>query len=181
MSSKKITSDKVDKLESLKSIQSTIYPNVNIYSTPHDKYSTSTGISIISAIFSLIVTLFILGWLTNMSKCKCANINEGLYLKEWFIFRSVWIIVGLIMYIANEANYNNYPYIWSFFAVIITIIDIVMIVRLFLYIRKLRMMQCDCGLTEEQNAIYYYLIIIFAIVVISMIISLLSMLFASIA
>jgi hypothetical protein len=36
-----------------------------------------------------------------------------------------------------------------------------MIIRLFIYIRRLREINCDCGLSQEENIIYYYTIIVF--------------------
>jgi hypothetical protein len=48
-----------------------------------------------------------------------------------------------------------------------------MIIRLLIYIHKLKEIKCDCGLTMQENIIYYYFIIIFSIIIFSIILSLL--------
>ena len=48
--------------------------------------------------------------------------------------------------------------------VIIAIINIIMLIRLFIYIRKIKELNCNCGYLKQQNIIYYYLIIIFSII-----------------
>lgn len=130
-----------------------------------NKYSASTGFSIITMILSVMISLFILDWLNKIAKCKCANIPEGMFLREWWVFLIVWQIFTLVLFIAYEADVYDYPIFINILSVIIVFITIVMIVRLFIYIRKLREMNCDCGLSPEQNIIYYYLIILFALVV----------------
>ena len=46
--------------------------------------SYTTGLFII--IIGIGISFFILNWLTKVNKCKCANIKESRYLKEWFTF-----------------------------------------------------------------------------------------------
>jgi uncharacterized membrane protein len=47
--------------------------------------------------------------------------------------------------------------------IIIGIINIVMIIRLFIYLRKLRETKCNCGTLREVNILYYYLIVLFSV------------------
>jgi hypothetical protein len=51
------------------------------------------------------------------------------------------------------------------------LINIVMVIRLFIYLKKLRETKCDCGTLRELNTIYYYLIIVFFVLVFFIIIS----------
>jgi len=141
-------------------------PSRNSIKTPViDKYSTATGFSIIVSIVSIMISLFILDWLNKIAKCKCANIPEGLFLREWWVFLIIWQIFFLVLYIAYETDQNEYPIFINILSVIIAFVTIIMIIRLFIYIRRLRDMNCDCGLSPEQNIIYYYLLLIFALVV----------------
>jgi hypothetical protein len=130
-----------------------------------NKYSTATGFSIIVSIVSIMISLFILDWLNKIVKCKCANIPEGLFLREWWVFLIIWQIFFLVLYIAYETNQDEYPIFINILSVIIAFVTIIMIIRLFIYIRRLRDMNCDCGLSPEQNIIYYYLLLLFAVVV----------------
>jgi len=130
-----------------------------------DKYSTATGFSIIVSIVSILISLLILEWLNKIAKCKCANIPEGLFLREWWVFLIIWQIFFLVLYIAYETNQDEYPIFINILSVIIAFVTIIMIIRLFIYIRRLRDMNCDCGLSREQNIIYYYLLLLFAVVV----------------
>ncbi len=70
----------------------------------------------------------------------------------------------LILFIAYETDIDEYPTFIKFLGVIFSIVNIVMIVRLFIYIRKLKEIKCDCGLSPEENIIYYYLIILFSLI-----------------
>jgi len=135
------------------------------------KYSMATGSMIITYIIGLIISVFILNWLIKISKCKCTDLPERRLIPEWFMFRIIWTMILLIYYIANETDMSNT--ILSIFGVIIAIIDIVMIVRLFIYIRKLKESNCNCGLSKEENVIYYYLIVAFSILVFALLLSIL--------
>jgi hypothetical protein len=88
-----------------------------------------------------------------------------MFLREWWVFLIIWKIFYLILFIAYEADVNEFPLFINILSLIIGIVTIVMIVRLFMYIRKLRDMKCDCGLSPEQNIIYYYLLVLFGVLV----------------
>ncbi len=112
-------------------------------------------------IFGLIVTFFILDWLnkvSNKNKCQCANINEGYLLKEWFMFLIIYQIFVAIIFIINGSTAILAP-----LTIIIAIIIFVMIVRLLIYIDKLKKIKCDCGFNTQQNIIYYYWIVIYSV------------------
>ena len=130
-----------------------------------DKYSSATGFSITISIVSIMISLFILDWLNKIALCKCSNIPEGMFLREWWVFLIIWKIFYLILFIAYEADVNEFPLFINILSLIIGIVTIIMIVRLFMYIRKLRDMKCDCGLSPEQNIIYYYLLVLFGVLV----------------
>ena len=115
-------------------------------------------------IFGLIVTFFILDWLikvNNKNKCQCANINEGYVLKEWFIFLIIYQIFVAIIFIINGSTAILAPL--TIITAIIAIISFVMIVRLLIYIDKLKKIKCNCGLNTQQNIIYYYWIVIYSV------------------
>jgi hypothetical protein len=143
-----------------------------------NKYSTIVGFSIVMHIFTLIVVTFILNWLNKIKACKCTNIPERKFLPEWFSFLTIWVIISLGVYIAYSANPAEYPTIVTALAMIVGFINLVMIIRLFIYIRRLRDINCDCGLSQEENIIYYYLIIVFAFIAFSLLMAIIGTLFA---
>jgi hypothetical protein len=132
-------------------------------SQPLEKYSSATGFSIIISIVSIMISLFILDWINKIANCKCSNIPEGMFLREWWVFLIIWKIFYLILFISYEADINQFPTFINILSLIIGFVTIIMIVRLFIYIRKLRELKCDCGLSPEQNIIYYYLLLVFSL------------------
>lgn len=143
-----------------------------------DKYSPVVGFSIVSQIFTLIAVTFILNWLNKIKSCKCTNLPERKFLPEWFSFFTIWIIISLGVFIAYSANPAEYPTIVTILSIIIAIINIAMIIRLFIYIRKLREINCDCGLSQEENIIYYYTIIAFAFLAFTLLMAIIGTLFS---
>jgi hypothetical protein len=129
------------------------------------------GYSLFMIILGLVIYFFILNWLTKVHKCKCAIIPESLYLKEWFSFTIIYLII-ILLYLLFNGSYNNSG-ILLYLSMIIGIINFIMIIRLLIYIHKLKEIKCDCGLTMQENIIYYYFIIIFSIIIFSIILSLL--------
>lgn len=129
------------------------------------KYSASTGIFIFGAIFGLIISMFILNWLIKVSKCPCANLPEKKWIKEWVMFLIIWQLISLFGFIINDgvsinADMSSFLGIISF---VVSIINIINIIRIFIYIRRLKEINCDCGLTVQENIIYYWIIVIFAL------------------
>jgi len=115
----------------------------------------------IAHIIGIIIVCFIIYWLNKMNKCKCSeNLSEKKYLFEWFIFMIIWLIIYVIIII----NVNGIiPTPINIMNSIFVVINIVMFIRLFIYLRKLRETKCNCGTLKELNVIYYYLIIYFSI------------------
>ncbi len=116
----------------------------------------------ISPVIIIIIFSFIIYWLNKIENCICASkIPEKKYLKEWFaIMIIIIIILNIIIYYDNSSILG----ILIIIPIIIAIINIIMLIRLFIYIRKINELKCNCGYEKEQNIIYYYLIIIFSIV-----------------
>lgn len=125
----------------------------------------------ISLIISLTILSLIIYWLNKIDTCLCASkIPEKKYLKEWFVFKIIIILINTI--IIN--NYNNLSkstlIIIMMIFIIIAIIDLVMLIRLFIYIRKMRELKCNCGMLKFQNFIYYYLIVAFSFIAFTLLI-----------
>jgi hypothetical protein len=135
--------------------------------------STQNMIYYISLIISIILELIIIKGLDeiyNNTACKCDKIkNKGKYLKEWFIFMIIYKLSIFFMFlISGEECFdtiNKYNII-IIFGTIVSIINIIMLVRLFIYINSIRK-DCSCSYGTTQKFIYWYLLILFSIFVIS--------------
>jgi len=135
----------------------------------------------VSYSIAIIILIVIITSLNNLehSNCKCTDLPYREYLKEWFIF-SIFYIISLmaIFAVSNEecwVNFQNYPYIYGAM-IIYSIIHIIMLIRLFLYVRLLRN-SCDCGYGNKERFIYWYLIIIFSIWAIIIVLGFIMLLF----
>jgi hypothetical protein len=96
-----------------------------------------------------------------MNTCKCSSTySEKKYLYEWFIIVVIWLFIYNIVFISNGGNISMPLTVMN---IIIGIINIVMIIRLFIYLRKLRETKCNCGTLREVNILYYYLIVLFSV------------------
>jgi hypothetical protein len=118
---------------------------------------------IILRIIIILINFFVLNWLIKLDKCKCADINDGLYLKEWFVFIIILNIIK-IFYIFIYGTDNNQMTIFLLFNIIIIIVNFIMIIRLLIYIYKLKQLKCDCNMSIQQNIIYYWYIILLSII-----------------
>lgn len=128
-------------------------------------------ITIFMIIITIGISFFILNWLVKVNKCKCANIDEALYLKEWYMFLIVYqIITGIYFISTSDYEQTGILFIIS---TIVSLIAFVMIVRLLIYISKLKEIKCDCGMTTQQNIIYYWYIVIYSIALFIIILALL--------
>jgi hypothetical protein len=120
----------------------------------------------ISLILGIIINLIFIISLNNLehSNCKCTDQPHRRFLKEWFMIVIFWNISLIILFsISNEAcwaNFMNHPYIYGILS-IIAIINIVMLIRLFLYILALRK-NCSCGYGNKEKFIFWYFIILFS-------------------
>jgi len=145
----------------------------------NDEATKTSNISyyfnLIAIIISLCINFFILYWLIKVEKCKCANIDEGLYLKEWYMFLIVYQILFSIYMIAyNDFEPSGVLYMIS---TIISLIAFVMIVRLLIYIHKLKEIKCDCGMSVRENIIYYFYIVGYSIALFIILLAILGTLF----
>jgi len=122
----------------------------------------------LSLTITIILFILIIVSLNNLekSKCKCSDIPEKRFLKEWFIFNI--IIQSLLVFfflIGSEPCYtrfinNNYLYP---LILLIGFINLIMLIRLILYIRILRE-KCPCGYGNLEKFLFWYLVIIFSII-----------------
>lgn len=120
------------------------------------------------ASINIFITGFIIYTLNKLedSHCNCADIKEKKYIKEFFIFYMIFYLFLIVSFIFSDSecweNYilnNSY---FTMFALIISFIYIVMLFRLFLYIRILKN-TCNCGYKTEEKFLYWYLLISFSI------------------
>jgi len=123
-------------------------------------------IQIVGLIISVVIHIFIINWLNKMNSCKCSStFPEKAYLYEWFV-------------IINGGNVSM-PLMGLH--LIFGFINIVMIIRLFMYLRKLRETKCNCGTLREVNILYYYLIVLFSILAFTMLLTLILSVFVGAA
>ncbi len=72
------------------------------------------------------------------------------------------------------ATYDSeQPLAFFVISLIISLITFIMIVRLVIYIHKLKEIKCDCGMTTQQNIIYYWYIVVFSIILFVILLTLL--------
>ena len=141
--------------------------------------SKNITLLIFGTIIGIIIICFIIYWLNKMSKCKCSeNLSEKQYLFEWFIFMIIWLIIYLIIIINVNGIIPTPLYIINS---IFGFINLVMLIRLFIYLRKLRETKCNCGTLRELNVIYYYLIIFFSIMAFSLFMIIIASIFIGVA
>jgi len=139
-----------------------------------ENFTNSYAFRLFMIILSLGISFFILNWLTKVNKCKCANIKESKYLKEWFTFLIICqIIVAIYFMISGEYPYS--PAILIIY-VIIVIINLAMTIKLVIFIHKLKEIKCDCGMSVQENIIYYWYIVIFSITLFVILLTLLGLL-----
>ena len=142
---------------------------------PSEQIQPSFEYVLLWIIFALAISFFILNWLTKVNKCKCANIKESRYLKEWFTFLIIYqIIMAINFIITGTTPYNNQAIMVV--SIIMVIINLAMTIRLVIYIHKLKQIKCDCGMTVQENIIYYWFIIGFSIVLFTILLIILGLL-----
>ena len=128
------------------------------------KYSITTGITIISIIFGLLLNLIIHNWLRNVNRCSCSHIksynNYLSYISGAFI---IWQIILLLSFIVYDANPDNYPPLVKIMAIVMSFLAIIYYIFLYKYIISLKKIKCDCGDLIIQNYIYYFVLSVFAI------------------
>lgn len=122
----------------------------------------------ISFIIGIIIHLFIINTLNIIEKrvdCACANNPKKAFLKEWSIFLVFFNTLFLFFFMIS--NYDCYgvfakDYMNVFIAIPLLIISIIMLIRLFIYIRWLKN-ECKCSYKSQEQILYWYLLILFVI------------------
>lgn len=138
----------------------------------------------IAYIFGVLINIFIINTLNNIEKridCKCADNSKKDFLKEWFIFLIFFNSFFLLFFIIS--SYECYDIYYKenmniFFMFMISIIQIIMLVRLFLYVRYLRN-GCKCSYGIEENIIYWYLLVLFILFITTILLTILFILILS--
>jgi hypothetical protein len=129
---------------------------------------TPNHIFYISYIIGILINLFIINALNNIEKnvdCKCSNNSNKDYLKEWFMFVILINTIYLVFFLLSSYDCYDIYYkenINVVFIFSISIIQIIMLIRLFIYIRWLKN-ECKCSYGNEEKFIYWYLIILFVL------------------
>lgn len=116
---------------------------------------------------SILLLVLILISVRNLekSKCKCADIPEKIFLKEWFTFSLLFQAILIFFFMISEEpcyvrfanNYFIYP-----ITLLFGIINFVMVIRLLIYIQKLRH-GCPCGYGNLEKFIFWYFVSVFSI------------------
>jgi hypothetical protein len=113
------------------------------------------------SIIGLIIKFIVLDWLNKNQKCQCTDIPEAKYLKIWFTISIILSIISLFYLIFIGHDDIN---IFLFFKIFIQIINIVMIIRLLIYIDKLKKIKCHCEMAKRQNFIFYWYIVMLSFI-----------------
>uniref|UniRef100_A0A6C0CER9 Uncharacterized protein n=1 Tax=viral metagenome TaxID=1070528 RepID=A0A6C0CER9_9ZZZZ len=121
----------------------------------------------------LLFMIYILNWLNNIDKCACSHIEEGKYLKEWFTFIIIIELVWFFVVIALGIN-NIFTQYLSVILAISGFINFIFIIRLFMYIHKLKKNKCNCGSKFQRAFIYDVLIFELSLIAIGLFIILMS-------
>jgi len=152
----------------MKSSKKSITPTV---CNPSNTYMYSVGI------LSLIIMSFITYTLYNLEKkinCNCINNNNKTYLKEWCLFILIFNFIIIISYFITSYNcFSDYQkmltsYYFPFF-LILAVVNIIMLVRLFLYMLYLKN-NCKCAYELKEKIIYWYTAIIFSFIILLLLI-----------
>lgn len=114
-----------------------------------------------------IIIIIALYQIEKKVNCSCIDNNLKKGIKEWFIFVVIFrVIIAILFYIyfiyLNNVFIMNYIYYSMIIGIPYVIITIIMLVRLFLYLRYLKD-ECKCAYDNKEKFLYYYLIIYFSI------------------
>jgi len=132
-----------------------------------DVCETPNVIMYMSFILMIIVKSIIISSLDNLEKseCRCSKIPPKSYLKSWFVFMLIYnIFVLVLFFISNELCWTLFVkrYYLYVLNLIFGIINVVMLIQLFFYVRELKN-SCVCAYGNKEKFIYWYLIIVFSI------------------
>lgn len=127
----------------------------------------------------LIVIIIALYKIESKANCNCIENNYKKGLKEWFIFVIVFkFIFNLLFFIIFIYGKNELPWnfllFYMFFTIPLGIINIIMFMRLFLYLKFLKE-SCKCAFDNKENFIYYYLIVYFSFILFGIVINIIAL------
>jgi small-conductance mechanosensitive channel len=139
-------------------------------STSTEVCETPNVIMYMSFILMIIVKSIIISSLDNLEKseCRCSKIPPKSYLKSWFVFMLIYnIFVLVLFFISNELCWTLFVkrYYLYVLNLILGIINVVMLIQLFFYVRELKN-SCVCAYGNKEKFIYWYLIIVFSIMLV---------------
>ena len=138
-------------------------------SASSSKCQVSNSILLIAITIGIILDIIIIVSLTNIEKlanCDCSKLPYKDYVKEWFSFI---IFYKIIMFLAFSLSsfecwelFANYP---PFYIInlIIMLMTLIMMIRLFLYLREIRK-NCNCAYGGLERFLYWFYLIYFSII-----------------
>ena len=138
-------------------------------SSSSPKCEIGNGILLIALTIGIILNILIIVSLTNIEKlanCDCSKLPYKDYLKEWFTFMIFYEIVVFISFSFSSFKcwelFANYP---PFYIInlIIMLMSLIMMIRLFLYLREIRK-NCNCAYGGLEKFLYWFYLIYFAII-----------------
>ena len=157
-------------------------PNSEIIKVIEAKFCpTYNRIIYVTYAFKIIFISLIIISLHNINKlnCKCDNINDKIYIKEWFIFVLIFNIIFIIIFIFSDKvcyyymTKENLPYI---IVSLISFISLIMLIRLINYLNILRK-DCPCGYGKLEKILFWYLITILSIIALFIIFTIIIIIF----
>jgi hypothetical protein len=127
---------------------------------------TNKIIVYISFVIQIIFNFFVIFTLYKLEEahCNCSNIPEKRFIKEWFMFYFVIFFIIILSFMFSGVECWKTFIEGSSFSVIyfiLGLINIIMLIRLFIYIRILKN-TCECGYGKKEKFLYWYLLIIFS-------------------
>jgi hypothetical protein len=124
-------------------------------------------ISFIVAIIFYIIIIVSLSNIEKLSNCDCSKLHYKDYVKEWFVFMIFYIVVLAILFSVGNFEcwelFINYPPIFGI-VVIIGLVTLIMIIKLFLYLREIKN-NCNCAYGSKEAFLYWFMLIYFSIII----------------
>lgn len=131
--------------------------------------AVGNGTLFISFTLGIILNLIFISSLSNLEKlsnCDCASMPERRYLKEFFVFVIFFQLVMIISFAVSNfdcwEHFYNYPIIFASY-IIVGLLNLIMLIRLFIYVRLLKN-NCKCAYGNMEKFIYWYFVIVFSLI-----------------
>jgi len=149
--------------------------------------NTSDIIVITNIVLILAFGFIILNWLHSLDKnnCKCSHDNKKTYIKIWWFFLIIYNLSVVLMYIFNNETSSISDYI-AFNDLLIGIntifgvFSIIILIITYLYIKKLKKINCKCSFGKTEKFLYYYTKISIFIIISFFILSLFYLLYTAV-